>query len=226
MDRKVTVETTEYERPAATSAASSKDRGRPLADLLEEFEASHPEEVAASGLSSAAMRAGDLIRSMRKAAGLSQSQLAREIGVAQSRVSEIESGSGTQGPTWDLIERVTAACGKSIMLVDNPSRPYQSGPDWDWRWVCPPPRREVMPEWYSACETFLETSVTQIANAGACADYAQQAYETLTDPSASTSTVHLNEIRGHVYVSVDLHKSRSTPDGLKVLMAPVAICRR
>jgi DNA-binding XRE family transcriptional regulator len=122
MTRKIEIELAEDERPGATSVVSSADRGRPIADLIEELEAKNPEAVLARGLSSAAMRAGDLVRDMRKAARLSQSQLATAIGVKQSRISEIESGLGTQGPTWDVMERIAVACGNRLTSVRQKAR--------------------------------------------------------------------------------------------------------
>jgi len=96
-------------RPPA--AVSSGARGRPLSDMLARIEARNPELAAQSGLSSAAMRAGTMVREMRKGAGLSQGELAERIGVTQERVSEIERGAGPQGPTFALLERIAAACG-------------------------------------------------------------------------------------------------------------------
>jgi transcriptional regulator with XRE-family HTH domain len=61
---------------------------------------------------------------MRKAAGLSQSELAERIGVKQSRISEIESGVGTQGPTWEVMERIAAAFGQNLGIAAGPGNPY------------------------------------------------------------------------------------------------------
>jgi ribosome-binding protein aMBF1 (putative translation factor) len=61
-------------------------------------------------VSSAAFRAAAMIRTMRQAKKLSQKELAARLGVKQSRISELEAGMGSQGPTWDLIERVADAC--------------------------------------------------------------------------------------------------------------------
>jgi DNA-binding XRE family transcriptional regulator len=99
---------------------TGKDRGRPLSILVEKLERSNPGLTREMKLSSAAMRAGALIREMRKDAHLSQSELARRLGLSQARVSEIEAGVGTQGPTWDLMERISAACGK-ILVVTSPN---------------------------------------------------------------------------------------------------------
>lgn len=118
MRRRVEVKKADSQRDVSPSAVSSGDRGRPIAGLVEKIEkAGIASKV---GLSSAALRAGDLVRGMRKEVGLSQSQLANMIGVKQSRISEIEAGVGSQGPTWDVMERVANACGRNLkpVLID------------------------------------------------------------------------------------------------------------
>ncbi|RXG87330.1 helix-turn-helix transcriptional regulator [Bradyrhizobium zhanjiangense] len=111
---KLKVEKSRERRPQAVAEVSSNGRGRSLADLVEKIEHADPNLSAEKQLSSAAMRAGELVRAMRKDARLSQSQLAEKLGVSQARVSEIESGVGIQGPTWDLMERISVACGKTL----------------------------------------------------------------------------------------------------------------
>jgi transcriptional regulator with XRE-family HTH domain len=98
-------------------AVGSKGRGRPIADFVERLEQTHPGFPSKGDLSGAALRAGDLVRSMRKEAGLSQTDLADRMGVKQSRISEIEAGLGSQGPTWDVMERAATACGQSLRPV-------------------------------------------------------------------------------------------------------------
>ena len=111
---KIKVEATDRRRSTTPAKVGSKGRGRPLADLVEKIEHTNPHLASDRGLSSAAMRAGDLVRAMRKDAGLSQSQLAERLEVTQARISEIEAGIGSQGPTWDLMERISVACGKTL----------------------------------------------------------------------------------------------------------------
>jgi ribosome-binding protein aMBF1 (putative translation factor) len=113
MTKNVEVETTEKRRQVSPARVSSKARGRPIADLVEKFERAGSK---LESLSSAALRAGDLVRTMRKDAGLSQAELANRMGVTQSRISEIEAGVGSQGPTWDVMERVMAACGMHVQF--------------------------------------------------------------------------------------------------------------
>lgn len=113
MANKLEIDTVVGQRDVAPARVSSKGRGRPIADLVEKLEKSG-KLVSTEGLSSAALRAGDLVRTMRRSAGLSQSELAAMMGVKQSRVSEIEAGLGSQGPTWDVMERVASACGRGL----------------------------------------------------------------------------------------------------------------
>lgn len=65
----------------------------------------------------AALRAGNLVRQIRKEAGLSQRALGKALGISQARISEIEAGAGAQGPTWALMERILAACGRTLGIV-------------------------------------------------------------------------------------------------------------
>ncbi|MBS0547574.1 MAG: helix-turn-helix transcriptional regulator [Proteobacteria bacterium] len=64
----------------------------------------------------AAGRAAWFIRSARQTAKLSQADLAKRLDVAQSRVAELEKGSGSQGPTLGLLERIADACGRRLVL--------------------------------------------------------------------------------------------------------------
>jgi HSP20 family protein len=114
MTNKMKVETTEKVRQVSPARVNSKARGRPIADLVEKFEGTG----SLKSLSSAALRAGDFIRTMRKAGGMSQAELANKIGVSQSRISEIEAGMGSQGPTWDVMERIATAFGKRWQIAD------------------------------------------------------------------------------------------------------------
>jgi DNA-binding XRE family transcriptional regulator len=111
------VETTAEGRDTPRAKVASQNRGRPLADLVADMERSNPALVGEKGLSSAAMRAGDLVRTMRKEAELTQSELAARLGISQARISEIEAGIGSQGPTWDMMERISSACGKVLSTV-------------------------------------------------------------------------------------------------------------
>jgi transcriptional regulator with XRE-family HTH domain len=109
-------------RSVVPAPVSSEGRGRPVADLVEHFEGEDPKFEQKYGLSSAALRAGDIIRTMRKAAGLSQAELAKRMSatVTQARISELEAGVGSQGPTWDVMERIAVACGRHLGALESP----------------------------------------------------------------------------------------------------------
>lgn len=117
MTGKLKVERAQTTGRTAWMTVSSGDRGRPISDILERVEARNPEAAKESGFSSAAMRAGAMVRRMRKSRGLSQSELATRIGVTQERISEVERGLGPQGPTFALLDRVAKACGMRIDAV-------------------------------------------------------------------------------------------------------------
>ena len=64
------------------------------------------------------MGAALLLVEARRAAGLSQRDLARRAGVAQPAVSRIERGH--LSPRLDTLDRLLRACGKGIDLVSRP----------------------------------------------------------------------------------------------------------
>ncbi len=133
MSGRATYRTVEQAPSAAPRKAGGKGRGRPIADLIEYFEKVDPEGVKAAGLSSAALRAGDLIRKMRKEAGLSQAELAQKLtalnpgaSMSQARVSELEAGGGSQGPTWLVMEKIAEACGKRLGVLEEHVTPAEA----------------------------------------------------------------------------------------------------
>jgi transcriptional regulator with XRE-family HTH domain len=67
---------------------------------------------------------GDLIRDVRREAGLSQAQLAAEIGTTQSAVSRWERGHDT--PRADTLAAILRACGYEADVV---LRPRDTGVD-------------------------------------------------------------------------------------------------
>jgi transcriptional regulator with XRE-family HTH domain len=93
---------------------SSGNRGKPFDLVLSKIEAIHPGIEQEIGVSSAAMRAGRQVRQMRLAKGLTQAQLAAALGWDQVRISNIERGEGTLGPTFDVLQRIAAACDYDI----------------------------------------------------------------------------------------------------------------
>ncbi|TVS01042.1 MAG: XRE family transcriptional regulator [Rhodospirillales bacterium] len=61
--------------------------------------------------------AGTLVRELRTHHGLTQARLADMAGTTQSHLSEIEHGTGKQGPTVELLSRIGRACGDPISIV-------------------------------------------------------------------------------------------------------------
>ncbi|MGZ8285078.1 MAG: helix-turn-helix transcriptional regulator [Allosphingosinicella sp.] len=97
------------------SQESESKRGS-FDNLVAEIEGTRRDQGKESKLSSAALRAGAIIRMMRKSRGFTQAMLARAIGVTQARVSELEAGVGAHGPSWDLMERIARACNATILV--------------------------------------------------------------------------------------------------------------
>jgi ribosome-binding protein aMBF1 (putative translation factor) len=66
------------------------------------------------------LEGGRLARRMREAAddgrGISQQELARRLGISQARISAIERGTGSQGPTYELLKRIARACGVDLAV--------------------------------------------------------------------------------------------------------------
>jgi transcriptional regulator with XRE-family HTH domain len=93
---------------------SSGTKGKPFDVLLSKIEAEHPGIEKEIGVSSAAARAGRHVREMRLAKGLTQAQLAAALGWDQVRISNIERGEGTLGPTFDVLQKIATACSYDI----------------------------------------------------------------------------------------------------------------
>ncbi|NIJ41099.1 DNA-binding XRE family transcriptional regulator [Parvibaculum indicum] len=87
-----------------------------LVPLIEKIERNDITRNKKPSISAAAFRAGSIVRTMRKSSNLTQKELAERLDLTQSRISEIEAGMGTQGPTWDLMERIAAACESRILI--------------------------------------------------------------------------------------------------------------
>jgi transcriptional regulator with XRE-family HTH domain len=78
----------------------------------------NPEDLARFQESIDLAEAAHLVRAMRGRAlrvdgrkGISQAELANRIEVSQSRISQIESGEGRDGPSFTLLKRIARACG-------------------------------------------------------------------------------------------------------------------
>ena len=79
------------ESKVSGTKVGSGDRGRPVADLLARVERKYPGIEEKIGLSSAALRAGQLVREIKKSRGWTQTQLADLLGCNQERISNITS---------------------------------------------------------------------------------------------------------------------------------------
>jgi transcriptional regulator with XRE-family HTH domain len=64
---------------------------------------------------------GDIVASVRREAGLSLRELARLSGVSFTTINRIESGS--VDPSFGMVQRILAATGRSLQIVDEPSKP-------------------------------------------------------------------------------------------------------
>jgi len=64
------------------------------------------------------MKAGSILREARRAAGLTQRELARRAGVPQPAVSRIERDHAS--PRFDTLDRLLRECGKGLELVERP----------------------------------------------------------------------------------------------------------
>jgi transcriptional regulator with XRE-family HTH domain len=89
---------------------SSGDRGASAVDLFARIEKLHPGIEEKIGLSSAALKAGGMVREMRHAKGWTQVELADKLGWDQVRISNIERGEGVRGPTFEVLSKIAGAC--------------------------------------------------------------------------------------------------------------------
>src|SRR5207247_5859497 len=64
------------------------------------------------------MGAGSILRDARRAARLSQRELARRAGVAQPVLSRIERGHAS--PRFETLDRLLRECGRGLELVERP----------------------------------------------------------------------------------------------------------
>ena len=81
---------------------------------LEDIISATPESVRAFRDQSVILRAGALIRQMREAAGITQREMARRVRTSQPHLSDLERGTGTQGPTVLMLQRIAEACGTTL----------------------------------------------------------------------------------------------------------------
>lgn len=97
-------------------------RGMGVKELVTALEREHPELAAEMPVSSAAVEAGDLVRSMRLAANMPQRELAHAAGLRQPALSAIERGEGKDGPTYRTLRDLAEAVGMRIALVPKGER--------------------------------------------------------------------------------------------------------
>lgn len=121
------VKPAEPEQRIGKADVASGKSGKPFADLLARVEQKYPGIEDEVGASSAAVRAGQWIREMRVAKGWTQTQLARKLGWEQERVSNLERGEGTRGPTFDVLHRVATACDYELKFSPR-SAPKRASP--------------------------------------------------------------------------------------------------
>jgi transcriptional regulator with XRE-family HTH domain len=72
------------------------------------------------------MAFGDILKSLREKAGLSQSELSRMTGVSQRSISGYEAGSNS--PSWENVQKLAAALNVSVAAFDvEPASPRPMG---------------------------------------------------------------------------------------------------
>ncbi len=88
----------------------------PPVDLRDLINKRGPEARADFDAKLAVLQAARLVRESRAAANLSQKELALACGTTQSAISDIERGSGSQGPTVAVLARILHACSSRLQL--------------------------------------------------------------------------------------------------------------
>jgi transcriptional regulator with XRE-family HTH domain len=78
----------------------------------------------------AARIAAQIMRTARERNGLSQSDLARALGVSQARISQVESGRVENIPPLEFLMRFVDACGEELQIasVSSPKGPPEAVP--------------------------------------------------------------------------------------------------
>lgn len=85
---------------------SLRERGMRADDFVEGYSARD-----------AIMHAGQMVRSMRKDAGLTQTQLAERANMSQAEISRLEAGLGKQGPSVETLNRLAQACDLRLVMA-------------------------------------------------------------------------------------------------------------
>jgi transcriptional regulator with XRE-family HTH domain len=113
-------ETPERARPDVGRRAPRRthsEKAQTAAETLRALEQRVPGLSDAIDRSAPALAAGDLVRAMREAAGLTQAELVEKSGVGQSTLSDIERGVGKEGPGFRTLSTLATACGMRIVAA-------------------------------------------------------------------------------------------------------------
>jgi transcriptional regulator with XRE-family HTH domain len=89
----------------------SHRNGRRVARPIEALTDNDPELAALVQAADEVMAGARAIKTAREAAGLSQAELAARLEVSQPRISDMESGKGSEGVSFALLQRAVRACG-------------------------------------------------------------------------------------------------------------------
>jgi len=84
-----------------------------------------PEAKSIAAAATIAATVGEMIRNLRTAQGVSQTELARRVGSTQAHISELERGIGRNGPTLLTLARIVSELGDTL-IVDTQSRRSQA----------------------------------------------------------------------------------------------------
>jgi transcriptional regulator with XRE-family HTH domain len=210
MSKRVVVAPAPAEQRVGKPKVSSGGRGEPFDDLLARVEAKHPGIEEEIGLSSAALRAGRLVREMRLEKGLTQARLAQLLGWDQVRISNIERGEGTLGPTFDVLQKIAAVCDHEIVFRRRREKPLRYSDVLQLiaqrlAHVEPPVGTMVAsPQFEAACVAFADSVGTEV-----------QTHFTVEEPAKSATSVS-GEMGDIPYVEM-------AAQGKRMLMLPVLV---
>lgn len=151
-----------------------------LSDVLAHVEAQDPSLLEGFDGSSAAARAGEQVRAMRHAAGLTQKTLGEKAGFSASEISDIERGRGKHGPSYAALEALAHACGRRLDM----SQP---------RAATPAPEPDIPASFYQLFEAATRGDQPMVQTLGPAFG---KIVETMAQPML------LRVLSGHVTVSV------------------------
>lgn len=93
------------------------NEGKPASKTVAQFENEIPGYAEASEISSAAMKAGELVLMMREAADMTQTAVAEAAALTQPKISSIERGLSKDGPRFRTLLQIAAACDMEITAI-------------------------------------------------------------------------------------------------------------